>query len=633
MNIETPWINSFGEVPHNLEYPDCSMAALVSKAAEAFPDTIAYDFFGSRLSYKDFYAEICRCAAGLLATGIKIGDRVTICMPNTPQAVIMLYALNLIGAVANMVHPLSASEELVRYIVNSRSVAVLTLDQFSKKLIELLPRTPAKTLILSGIDDGLIGIKKPLYKLTQGRKIKRTASSGAILRYADLLKRGQDYTAMHNTAISGALAPDTFAPNTSASDNTTAPNGTMRNLAAPDITTLDAGTRGDDVAVILYSGGTSGTTKGILLTNLNFNALAMQTVAAGNCVQPRRRMLAIMPIFHGFGLGVCIHTAFISGITAILVPQFSIKSYAQLLNKYKPHYIAGVPTLFEALLRLDNIDNLDLSQLMGVFSGGDSLSIELKRKVDLFLRTHGASVQVREGYGLTECVTASCLTPRDFHKEGSIGIPYPDTYYKIISRKITEALPYKSDSPESHTLGSNSLDSPKYEALPYGEEGEITLSGPTVMKGYDGNDEETKQTLRVHPDGRVWLHTGDLGMMDTDGFVYFKQRIKRMIISSGYSVYPSQLENILEAHESVLISCVIGVPDDYKMQRIKAYIVLHGGMEPTDEIKASILEHCRRNIAKYAMPSEFEYREDLPRTLVGKVAYIELEKEATKAQE
>jgi len=460
-----------------------------------------------------------------------------------------------------MVHPLSAEEELVRYISGSRSVAVLTLDQFAPKLEGILPRTQARTLILAGADDGLKGIKKPLYRLTQGRKIARRPTGGKLLRYKDLLALGRGY----------------FGD-------------------------FDAQARGDDVAAILYSGGTSGTTKGILLTNLNLNALAMQTEAAGNCVVPGHKMLAIMPIFHGFGLGVCIHTAFISGAAAILVPQFSIKSYAELLRKHKPHYIAGVPTLYEALLRLGDIDDLDMSQLEGVFSGGDSLSIELKRKVDAFLKAHGASEQVREGYGLTESVTASCLTPRRFHKEGSIGIPYPDTYYKIVRQGAQETLPY-------------------------GEEGEIVLSGPTVMKGYDNNDEETAQALRRHPDGRVWLHTGDLGIMDGDGFVYFRQRIKRMIISSGYSIYPSQLENIIESHEKVLVSCVIGVPDDYRMKRIKAFICLRDGLEPTEEIKASILEHCRRNIAKYAMPREFEYRKELPRTLVGKVAYIELEKE------
>jgi len=534
---------------------------MVLKTSEKYPDTMAYDFFGCKQTYRRFAEEITLCARGLKAKGIEKEQRVTICMPNTPQAVIVLYALNLIGAVANMVHPLSAEEELVRYMNDSRSVAALTLDQFADKLEGILPRTQARMLFLTGIDDGLKGIKRPLYKLTQGRKIKRRESGGKLLRYDDLIESGRRYTGEY-----------------------------------------EADTNGDDVAAILYSGGTSGTTKGILLTNLNFNALAMQTDAASQCVIPGHKMLAIMPVFHGFGLGVCIHTAFITGASAILVPQFSIESYAKLLEKHKPHYIAGVPTLYEALLRLKNIDNLDMSQLEGVFSGGDSLSVELKRKVDAFLKVHGAKVQVREGYGLTECVTASCLTPRDFHKEGSIGIPYPDTFYKIIRQGTKET---------AH----------------YGEEGEITLLGPTVMKGYDNNEEETALALQTHGDGRVWLHTGDLGFMDESGFIYFRQRIKRMIITSGYSVYPSQLENIIESHENVLISCVIGIPDDYRMQRIKAFIVLRDAKEPTDEIKASILEYCRKNIAKYAMPREFEYRADLPRTLVGKVAYLKLEEE------
>ena len=566
MSIDAPWLESYGGVPHNLDYPDCCMARFVLDAAEKYADTTALDFFGCKQSYKDFAEEIRTCARGLKAIGIQRGDRLTICMPNTPQAVIMLYSVNLIGAVANMVHPLSAEEELARYLSDSRSVAALTLDQFAEKFEGILPRTQVKTLILSGIEDGLRGIKKPLYKLTKGRKIKRAPSGGKLLRYTDLLERGQDF------------------------------NGGY-----------EAETTGRDVAAIMYSGGTSGTTKGILLTNLNFNALAMQTIAASDCVVQGHKMLAIMPVFHGFGLGVCIHTAHVSACTAILVPQFSIQSYAQLLKKHKPHYIAGVPTLYEALLRLKDIDDLDMSQLEGVFCGGDSLTAELKRKVDAFLKAHGASEQVREGYGLTECVTASCLTPRDFHREGSIGIPYPDTYYKIVRQGTLDKLPY-------------------------GEEGEIVITGPTVMKGYDGNEEETAQTLKDHTDGLTWLHTGDLGIMDEGGFVYFRQRIKRMIVSSGYSVYPSQLENAIESFEDVLISCVIGIPDEYKMQRIKAFIVLRDGLEPTDEIKASILDHCRRNIAKYAMPAEFEYRQSLPRTMIGKVAYLELEREEAAAE-
>ena len=561
MTINTPWLDSYGNVPHSLEYPDSSMVRLVFEAAEKFPSNIAYDFFGCRQNFRGFAEEIKLCAKGLAAAGIRKENRVTICMPNTPQAVIMFYAINLIGAVANMVHPLSAEEELVGFINDSDSVAVLTLDQFSSKLEEVISRTKTGLLILAGADDGLKGIKKPLYRLTKGRKIKRRKSGGKLLRYADLLEKGRRYDGDYETDV-----------------------------------------RGDDVAAILYSGGTSGTTKGILLTNLNFNALAMQTVAAGDCVIPGHKMLAIMPVFHGFGLGVCLHTVFISGASALLVPQFSLETYVKILKKEKPHYIAGVPTLYEAMLRHPDIRTIDMSQMEGVFCGGDSLSIELKRKVDALLKGCGSTEQVREGYGLTECVTASCLTPKTFYKEGSIGIPYPDMFYKIV-RKGTQ------------------------ETAEYEEEGEIVISGPTVMKGYDNNEEETEKTLQKHADGRLWLHTGDLGAMDGEGFVYFRQRMKRMIISSGYSIYPTQLENAIESHDNVLISCVIGVPDDYKIQRIKAFITLRDNAEATDDIKASIQEHCKKNIAKYAMPTEFEYRKELPRTLVGKVAYMELEKE------
>jgi long-chain acyl-CoA synthetase len=561
MTMNAPWLKYYENVPKNLDYPDCSMSDLVFETVKKHPDIIAYEFFGSKVTYKAFAAKIDECARALAAAGIKTDDRVTICMPNTPQAVIMFYAVNKIGAVANMVHPLSAEEEIVFYINSSKSAAALTLDQFYPKFKSIADRTALKLLILSGIDDGLDGLKKLAYPMTMGRKIKRTQTGGTIVRWADFIKNGREYQKSYDTLK-----------------------------------------KGDDIAAILYSGGTTGTTKGILLTNMNFNALAMQTAAAGNCITAGHIMLAIMPIFHGFGLGVCIHTMFISGVTGILVPQFSVASYAELLKKYKPHYIAGVPTLFEALLRIEKLDGLDMSQLEGVFSGGDSLSVELKNKVDTFLKAHGAKIQIREGYGLTESVTASCLTPKDFHKEGSIGIPYPDMYFKIVKPGTQKTMPY-------------------------GEVGEICLTGPTLMKGYAGNPEETAQALQVHNDGQIWLHTGDLGAMDEEGFIYFRQRIKRMIISSGYSIYPSQIENVIDAHEKVLMSCAIGVPDPYKIHKVKAFVVLRDGADATDEIKASILEHCKKNIAKYAMPYAFEYRDALPKTLVGKVAYTVLEKE------
>ena len=235
------------------------------------------------------------------------------------------------------------------------------------------------------------------------------------------------------------------------------------------------------------------------------------------------------------------------------------------------------------------------------------MSIELKKKVDDFLKAHNASVQVRQGYGLTECVTASCLTPKDYNRVGSIGVPFPDTYYKIVKPGTTQELDANL-------------------------EGEICVSGPSVMLEYVDNPEETHNTLRRHEDGRIWLHTGDLGKMDEDGFVYFSQRIKRMIITSGYNVYPGQLENIIDGHEKVLLSCVIGVKDPYKMQKVKAFVVLRPGYEPSDAVKQEILDYSRQHIAKYAMPYDIEFRPELPKTLVGKVAYRVLEEEEAERQ-
>ena len=295
------------------------------------------------------------------------------------------------------------------------------------------------------------------------------------------------------------------------------------------------------------------------------------------------------------------------GARCVLVPRLNVEEFPGLFKKYRPNYMAGVPTLFEAMMRNEKMKDADLSCLKGLFSGGDSLSIELKRKIDAFLKERGATIQAREGYGTTECVTASCLTPSNYYREGSIGIPFPDTIYKIVIPSTNEEVPPK-------------------------QMGEICIAGPTLMQEYINNPKETSQTLRVHDDGVKYLHTGDLGYMDEDGFVYFVQRLKRMIITNGYNVYPSQIENIIDSHEAVMFSTVIGVKDDIKMQKVKAFVVLKPEFKPTDEIKESIRLHCEKNIAKYALPAEYEYRDNLPKTLVGKVAYRELEKEEEEKQ-
>jgi len=558
-SIKTPWEKAMGVVPMHLEYPLGSMFDTVNEMKEKYPKNIAYDFMGGKGTYTKLINEIKEVAASLQAIGVKEGDAVTIALPNCPQAIAAFYAVNYIGAISNMIHPLSAPKEIEFYIKDAASTVVITLDQFYSKFLKVVKETDVKNFIITSIKDKLNLFMKIGYDLTIGRKTEKMPKHPECLLWKKFLSLGKGKEAIESK------------------------KGNYEH------------------SVTLYSGGTTGTTKGIALTNYNFNVLSRQIVATNPMFTPGDKMLAAMPTFHGFGLGVCIHSMLANGGRCVLVPRFTAQSYSKLITKYQCNFIAGVPTLYEALLRLDTMKDCDLSFLKGVFSGGDSLSIELKKKFDAFLESHKATIQIREGYGTTECVTASCLTPLTNAKEGSIGVPFPDTYYRIVN-------PGTDDEVE------------------YGVEGEIVLTGPSVMKEYVNHPKETLDTLHI-VNGVTWLHTGDLGYMDEEGYIFFKGRIKRMIVSSGYNIYPAQIENIIEQHEAVQVSCVIGIPDSYKMHKPKAFVVLKNGIHASEELKKEILEHCKHHVAKYAVPCDVEFRDNLPKTLVGKVAYRLLEEE------
>ena len=567
ITAKSPWKEHLGDVPMHLDYFEGSMFEALEQIAQQYPNYVAFDFMGKSTTYKKLVQEVETCAKALRTIGIREGDKVTIAMPNCPQAVCLFYAVNLVGGIANMIHPLSAEKEIEFYLNESGSVTAITLDQFYHKFEAVRKNTKVVNIIIASIRDALAQPIKAGYMLTEGRKIRKIPSDAPVIRWRQFM-----------------------------------------NLSRCCFYNYKVKRTSDDPAVILYSGGTTGTTKGIVLTNKNFNALSQQVIAANPMFRPGDKMLAAMPVFHGFGLGVCIHTMLTQGGRCILVPRFTPKTYARDLVKKRCNFVAGVPTLYEALLRQKDMDGADLSCLKGVFSGGDSLSVELKKKFDKFLYDHKATIQVREGYGTTETVTACCLTPPHMHKAGSIGLPFPDTYIKIVEPGTDRELPY-------------------------GEEGEILLAGPTVMKEYMHHPKETAQTLRRHDDGLTWVYTGDLGKMDEQGFVYFKGRAKRMIVSSGYNIYPAQIENILDAHELVQMSCVIGVPDPYRMQKVKAFVKLVPGVEKSEETRKTILDHCRKHVAKYAMPYDVEFKDEMPKTLVGKVAYRVLEEEELKKQE
>lgn len=548
----------YGEVPEHIEYPRVTMYEALMQTVSRSPDAPAYDFFGYTATYRQFGEQIDRFADALAALGLKPKDRIIISMPTSPQGIICFYAVNKLGAVAGMIHPLSPAKEIEFYLNVTKSRFALTLDAFYGKFKEVEKKTDMETLILCRIPDYLPWPMKIGFNLTSGRKIPKVPQDNLTLWWSDLMTRN-------------------FPK---------APQADMKT---------------DDMAVILFSGGTTGIPKGIMLSNYNFISEGMQ-VSAWRSLGEGDSILAILPIFHGFGLGVCINAAFMGGGRSILVPQFTPETVAKLIKKKRPNYVVGVPTLFEALLRNSLFRKADLSCLKATFSGADTLPRHIKEMFEEVVKKGGGNVQLLEGYGLTEAVTAIMATPLNNYREGSVGIPFPDMLAKIV------------------TIGTT-------REAPLGEEGEICISGPAVMLGYLDNPEETANTLKKHEDGRIWLHTGDIGTMDADGFFYFKLRQKRMIKSSGMNVYPAQVEDALYKHPDVLKACVIGVPDEKQVQRVKAFIVLKHPEKAGEEMEKTLIAHCQEHMIRWSCPREIEFRETLPLTLIGKVAFKILEQE------
>ena len=559
-NIKTPWLKYYKDVPSHLNYPKGTMVGYFLEAVARFPEDIAIEYYGRTYTYRAFYEMIRDTAKSLKSQGVKEGDTIAICMPNTPEAILMFYAANMVGAIVSLIHPLSAEKEIQNYINGSGATFLLSLDLVYDKVHNIVDNTCVKKIVIASASDSLKTIKKFLYKFKNRGAVPKIELTDDIMTWNEFLNYGYNYQ--------GEIA-------------------CLKSSCDP--------------AVILYSGGTSGDPKGILLSNMNFNALALSCHKMIEQSGEKESILAILPIFHGFGLGVCIHTTLCCGMRVVLIPNFSPKDFGSLLHKHKISIVCGVPSLFESLTKTKMGKN-DLSKLKCAISGGDFMSKDLKNKVDEYFHEHGSSAEVRVGYGLTEASAAICVTPTGEYRESSIGIPFPDTYTKIVR------------------VGT-------HDEVPYGEDGEICISGPTVMMGYLNNLEETIQTLQIHKDGRTWLHTGDIGSMDKEGFVYFKQRVKRIIISNGYNLYPSYIETIINSHPDVFTSTVIGIPHPKKVQVAKAYIVLKDGVNASKDIEKSIRLYCEKNLAKYSLPAVYEFRNSLPKTLVGKVAYRELEKE------
>lgn len=529
--------------------------------AKKNPDARAIEYFGKHFTYGQMIDIIADTADSFMQLGVKRYDIVTVIMPNTPEALFAFYAISKIGAVANMIHPLSSEVEINNCLKNTESEYVVVIDASYDKMSFDLSETKVKHIIGVSAGNSMPLYMRVLYYLKAGRKYKKP--------HKEMFMNWRKFLA----------------------------------LESPRKNIIKERNVRDTPAVILQSGGTTGVSKGIVLSNGNFASMYEQAKVFWKGVKPGDKILSIMPVFHGFGLALSIHCPISIGVESVLVPQFSAKTFDKLLNKHKPNLVFGVPTLFEALTQANNVKDLDLSYLKYIVSGGDSLSPVLQEKINTYLKAHGASCTLSQGYGMTESLAGSIVNLGICNKPGCIGIPGPQ-----VDVKICEPFSQKE--------------------VKDGKEGEICVSSPIVMLGYLNNEEETNNALQIHSDGYTWLHTGDIGYIDPkDKMIYYTQRLKRMIISSGYNVYPKQIEEVIEAHEAVLSCTVVGIPHPYKVEVAKACIVLKNNYLDTPLLRASIKKHCEKNLAKYEWPYKYDFRKSLPKTKLGKIDFKKLQDE------
>ncbi len=541
------------------EYPEFSMVSLLKETAEKYPGYYALEFNNKKITFSQMIEQIELVAQSLLASGVKKGDFVSVVAPNTPQALISVYAINRMGAIANMIHPLLSANEIKKFVEHVDSKAVITFDMLYSKLAEVEWETSQKpVMVLARIADALPFYLKPLY-LAKNKLDLRFNPNHDVIYWNDFLKRGK-----------------------------------KRKEPLP----VDDG-KGDDIAAILYSGGTTGIPKGVMIHNRAFNCMAVQAeeIKRDNTKDAAgKKALALMPVFHGFGLAMCMHVMLYFGMHVFLVPKFDFKACCKLIFKKKINHVYAVPALFEALSRTEEIEKKDLSFLEMVAFSGDRISEKLYNRMNNYLKKGGSSEQMTEAYGLTECLSAACISPFFAHKKGSTGLPLPDNKIKICK------------------FGT-------HEEVPCGEDGEICITGPTLMKGYYKNEIETNLALQVHEDGEKWLHTGDIGCTDEDGYLYYRQRYCKMIITSGYNIYPTQIEEVINGCNGVAVSCVIGIEDRSVGQRVVAVVQPVSMDMDLDMLRKRILDECKKNVAEYAMPRDVIFKEDLPRTAMGKINF------------
>jgi len=544
--MERPWLRFYEKgVPHHIEYPRIPLDQVLDDTAREFPGLDAVIFQGRGIQYGELAGWTRDLASGLHQIGIQKGQRVAIMLPNCPQYIVAYYAILKLGGVVVNVNPMYVERELEFQLNDAGAQAIVALRDFLPRLEAVKEKDLLKTIILTDLDEHV--------RATGGKAPGPGAGPGAY-EYADLLKKGKSQP--------------------------------------PPPVSVDP----DEVALLQYTGGTTGFSKGAMLTHYNLVSDVVQCVSWNVGAQRgEERMLAVLPFFHVYGMTVTMNEAIYLAATIILLPRFQVDDCLEAINAYQPTRFPGVPTMYIGIINHPRVKEYNISSIKVCSSGSAPLPVEALRKFEEL--TGG---KISEGYGLTEASPVTHANPfSGKRKVGSIGLPRPDTDAKVVDLETGE------------------------KDLPPGEEGELCIRGPQVMKGYWNRPEETARTLR-----NGWLYTGDIAKMDEEGYFYIVDRKKDMIICGGFNVYPREVEEALYLHPKILEAAVLGVPDPYRGETVKAFLVLKPGETAAAE---EMIEFCRQNLARFKVPTQVEFRKELPKSHVGKILRKVLREEEEKS--
>lgn len=554
--VNKPWLSLYpSEIPHEINFEERTLQSYLKEAAIEHPSKTAIHFLGKKLTFQEVYDQSLKLANYLKDLGVKKGDRVSIMLPNCPQAVISYYGVLFAGGIVVQTNPLYMERELEYQINDSGSEIIITLDILYPRVSKVKALTKLRDIIVTGIKDYLPFPKNMLYPFVQKKQygiVVKVEHSGENHLFTEVMKESQV------NEINVDIDPQ------------------------------------NDLALLQYTGGTTGFPKGVMLTHMNLVSNTMMSVIwMYKCKRAQEKVIGILPFFHVYGMTAVMNLSIMQAFEMVLLPKFDPETTLKTIQKEKPTLFPGAPTIYIALLNHPDIQKYDLSSIDSCISGSAALPVEVQEQ---FERVTGGKLV--EGYGLSE---ASPVTHANFlwdeRVSGSVGIPWPNTDSKIISMETGEEAPVN-------------------------EIGEIVVRGPQIMKGYWNRKEETDAVLK---DG--WLLTGDLGYMDERGFFYVVDRKKDMIIAGGFNIYPREIEEVLYEHEKIQEVIVAGIPDPYRGETVKAYVVKKQGAELTEE---ELDAYARKHLAAYKVPRLYEFRDELPKTAVGKIlrrALIEEEKQ------